>query len=418
MNPSEKIAPDDPRLTAYALDELEPAEAAVVAELVRHCGEAQRVVAEVRAAAQRLSAALEDEPATLVALPSVAPEKHSPRLKRTVSLLRFPQLYYVTASLAAACFAVVFVVQHQSPEAERGSVQHVVAAAPAAAASANYAMQASDSAERAPAARMQSARVSLVSASATRAERFFTTNDVSTSSFPLRVGRESYATVVEQMRQGRRPSRETVHVAELINAFNYSWPEAAAGEPVAFLLDDTAAPWSPTHRLVRVGLKSVGATGAVVAREARVQVDFSPTVVRAWRLIGFEQAGAAIGTPTETGATLRGGETVTALYEIVPHERVVADANTPLLSVRLRYETEGVGAPREIARQWQGTMATFAQGSADLRFLAGVAAYGMALQGSLQQPRLDVATMAEWAASGVGTDPVRREFVELMRAVK
>ncbi|MDP1578791.1 MAG: von Willebrand factor type A domain-containing protein [Candidatus Didemnitutus sp.] len=418
MNPSEKITPDDPRLTAYALDELEPAEAMAVAELVRHSAGAQRVVAEVRAAAQQLSAALGAEPATRVAVPLVAPKIDAARARRTSALLRFPQLYYVTASLAAACFAVVFVVQHQSADAERGSVQHVVAAAPTLATAAHYAMADRDADERATAARMTSAKVNLVSAAATRAERFFATTDVSTSSFPLRVGRESYTAVVEQLRQGRRPSRDTVHVAELINAFNYSWPEAAAGEPVAFLLDDTAAPWSPAHRLVRVGLKSVGAAGAVVAREARVQVDFSPTVVRAWRLLGFEHGGATVGLTQEEGETLRGGDTVTALYEIVPQERGGADVSAPLLSVRLRYATEHAGATREIARHWQGTATTFGQGSADLRFMAGVAAYGMALQGSLQQPRLDVAAMAEWAASGVGTDPVRREFVELMRAVK
>ena len=95
MNPN-NITPDDPRLTAYALDEMAPAERAEFAQLLQQDTAAQQAVEEIRTTSLLLATALEHEPACAVAKPGV--------------LLRFPQLYYTLSGLAAACFAVVFVL--------------------------------------------------------------------------------------------------------------------------------------------------------------------------------------------------------------------------------------------------------------------------------------------------------------------
>ena len=103
MNPN-NITPDDPRLTAYALDEMAPAERAEFAQLLQQDTAAQQAVAEIRATSSLLATALEHEPAF-----AEAPAGRPAGAKRGV-LLRFPQLYYTVSGLAAACFAVAFVL--------------------------------------------------------------------------------------------------------------------------------------------------------------------------------------------------------------------------------------------------------------------------------------------------------------------
>ncbi len=102
MNPNQ-ISPDDPRLTLYALGEMEPNEQAEFAKLLEQDTAARQTVAEIRAMAATVTAALEQEPSFAKAMegrPAKTPGK----------LLRFPQLYFAISGLAAACFAVFFVL--------------------------------------------------------------------------------------------------------------------------------------------------------------------------------------------------------------------------------------------------------------------------------------------------------------------
>ncbi len=120
---------DDPRLTAYALGEMEPAERAEFEQWLLQQPEAQKAVDEIRAAAAMLGDALAEEPAgadnlidataVLAAQPKAEPVDEY-RRKRS-KLLQFPALYYMTASLAAACFAVMFFTsaEYQAKEQKR-----------------------------------------------------------------------------------------------------------------------------------------------------------------------------------------------------------------------------------------------------------------------------------------------------------
>ena len=117
---TEKISPDDPRLTAYALGEMEPAERTEFELLLRDDPEARAAVDGLRATAQALGAALETEP-----VPTPVKAEVDPYLAGR-KVLRFPQLYFVISGLAAACFAVMFVVwQQRHPESEHARKQYV-----------------------------------------------------------------------------------------------------------------------------------------------------------------------------------------------------------------------------------------------------------------------------------------------------
>lgn len=132
-NEHEKFSPDDPRLTAYALGELEGAEHAAVEAALREDAALRAAVEEIRATVVRLEGALAGE-----ALPAVpewksAPKAETDAIRRAATiaggggykldggplrapLIRFPQFYYVVSGLAAACF-VVFVLVNDPGEA-------------------------------------------------------------------------------------------------------------------------------------------------------------------------------------------------------------------------------------------------------------------------------------------------------------
>ena len=109
-----RLDPDDPRLTAYALGELEGAEAAQVAAAVAADPSLQTVVEEIHATAGRLTDALEAEPVPKPARPVHLEPYHTVRPAR---VFRFPY-WKVAALAAAACFAVVLALR-EVPRAEK-----------------------------------------------------------------------------------------------------------------------------------------------------------------------------------------------------------------------------------------------------------------------------------------------------------
>ncbi len=119
-----KILPDDPKLTAYALGELDAGDHAVVEAALRRQPELRTAVAEIRATATQLEAALATEEAAAEPAPPAFAARFSggePRAEGGVlgRLLQFPRGYFVIGGLAAACFAVMFALR-APPATRRG----------------------------------------------------------------------------------------------------------------------------------------------------------------------------------------------------------------------------------------------------------------------------------------------------------
>lgn len=119
-SPQTRLDPDDPRLTAYALGELEGADATQVAAAVSVDPSLQTVVEEIRATAGRLTAALEGEPLPELARPVHLEPYHTVRSAR---IFRFPY-WKVAALAAAACFAVVLALR-ELPMAEKDAQKQI-----------------------------------------------------------------------------------------------------------------------------------------------------------------------------------------------------------------------------------------------------------------------------------------------------
>ena len=127
-----KLLSDDPKLTAYALGELEGEERAAVEAALDRDPALRAAVEETRAMSAQLEAALAMEATEETKMPVAAPLARvaiipgrdlskldggplNELLSPLTTVIRFPQFYYVAAGLAAACFAVLVALRTPPP---------------------------------------------------------------------------------------------------------------------------------------------------------------------------------------------------------------------------------------------------------------------------------------------------------------
>jgi Ca-activated chloride channel family protein len=75
------------------------------------------------------------------------------------------------------------------------------------------------------------------------------------STFSIDVDRASYSNVRRFLRDGQRPPRDAVRIEEMINYFNYDYPEPAGGQPFSVTTEIARAPWNEKNRLLLIGLQ-------------------------------------------------------------------------------------------------------------------------------------------------------------------
>lgn len=75
------------------------------------------------------------------------------------------------------------------------------------------------------------------------------------STFSIDVDTASYAIVRRYLNDNNLPPKGAVRVEELLNYFTYDYPQPKGDAPFSATMEVAACPWSPEHRLVRVGLK-------------------------------------------------------------------------------------------------------------------------------------------------------------------
>ena len=74
------------------------------------------------------------------------------------------------------------------------------------------------------------------------------------STFSIDVDRASYANIRRFLQDGERPPVDAVRIEEMINYFPYDWGQVRGEHPFAVTTEVWEAPWTPEHRLVRIGL--------------------------------------------------------------------------------------------------------------------------------------------------------------------
>jgi Ca-activated chloride channel family protein len=86
--------------------------------------------------------------------------------------------------------------------------------------------------------------------------RFLSVASAPLSTFSVDVDRASYTNVRRFINSGTMPPKDAVRIEELVNYFPYGYERPSGTHPISITTDVAAAPWNPTHRVVRIGLQT------------------------------------------------------------------------------------------------------------------------------------------------------------------
>lgn len=174
----------------------------------------------------------------------------------------------------------------------------------------------------------------------------------------------------------------------------------------------------------RVLVEQASGTLLTVARDVKLQLEFNPATVAGWRLIGYENRllrHQDFADDRIDAGDLGAGHNVTAFYQLIPAGGEVPAppteslryqqpataapiASGDLLTVRLRWKDPLGEASQLVEQQVPTSVTALDRCGDDLRFQAGVAAWGMLLRGSPWAGSADLAMVRDLARGGLGAD--------------
>jgi Ca-activated chloride channel family protein len=187
----------------------------------------------------------------------------------------------------------------------------------------------------------------------------------------------------------------------------------------------------------RVLVREGGATLETVAKDVKLQIEFNPAQVVAYKLIGYENrlmAARDFNDDTKDGGELGAGHTVTVLYELVPADidgSSTAQSRRPAVDP-LRYQVARPAVNQRYAEELLTVKVRYKAPSASesqlmeqpmrpggvaphLPFAAAVAEFGMLLRdGQPHSPRWSSLSARLRGLTGAGSPADREAFSELV----
>ncbi len=207
----------------------------------------------------------------------------------------------------------------------------------------------------------------------------------------------------------------------------------------------------------KVLVEQMQSTLVTIAKDVKIQIEFNPKQVAAYRLLGYENrilAKEDFNNDKKDAGEIGAGHTVTALYEIVPANLKYpngkpavdslkyaqtepaaqapaaptadaaakpAEAGTPeAMTVKLRYKQPEGDQSTLIEVPVTDTGKKMAEAPRDFQFAAGVAGFGMLLRNSPNAADLTWDMVRDLAGKGKGEDPqgYRGEFLQLIEKAR
>ena len=158
-----------------------------------------------------------------------------------------------------------------------------------------------------------------------------------------------------------------------------------------------------------------------VAKDVKVQVEFSPGQVEAYRLIGYENrvlANEAFEDDEEDAGEIGAGQNVTALYEIIP--AATASPSLPAFKIDFRYKLPDADTSIPMSLEVRDEGNAFAAASEYQRFTTGVAGFSLLLLDSQYKGELTYGMVKEILNASSLPDPhgLREELVELVEVAE
>jgi Ca-activated chloride channel family protein len=187
----------------------------------------------------------------------------------------------------------------------------------------------------------------------------------------------------------------------------------------------------------KILVDQIEGTLVTIAKDVKIQVEFNPAKVGAYRLIGYENRllrNEDFNDDAKDAGEIGAGHTVTAFYELVTPEdaenlpgvdplkyqatrdTTPGEDSNELLTLKLRYkEPEGDSSKlMEIPVLEPDSVVAL---SPDCSFAAAVATFGMILRDSPHRSNATIPLVLELANAGKGNDPngYRAEFIQLVK---
>jgi len=180
--------------------------------------------------------------------------------------------------------------------------------------------------------------------------------------------------------------------------------------------------------------KEMWGTLYTIAKDVKIQVEFNPAKVKAYRLIGYENRilnKEDFNDDKKDAGDIGSGHTVTALYEIVPagSEEEVSNVDPltyqqtniltsgNLMTVKLRYKKPDEEVSTKIVRTVKDKELRRGTMSDNFSFAASVAEFGMLLRDSEHKANASYEHALSLAQSSKGDDEYgyRQEFIKLLK---
>jgi len=191
----------------------------------------------------------------------------------------------------------------------------------------------------------------------------------------------------------------------------------------------------------KVLVEQIGATLVTIAKDVKLQLEFNPATVKAFRLVGYENRVLAhqdFNDDKKDAGEIGAGHTVTALYEIVPvgvaidvprvdplkyQQSAAPNAESEshdLLTLKLRYKQPDASQSQLMELTLADHAEAFDRASTDFRFATAVASFGMVLRDSPYKGASSFENVLTWAKSSLGPDrgSSRAEFVTLVEKAR
>jgi Ca-activated chloride channel family protein len=187
----------------------------------------------------------------------------------------------------------------------------------------------------------------------------------------------------------------------------------------------------------KVFVNEFGGTLFTIAKDVKLQVEFNPAYVNAYRLIGYENRALAnedFNDDKKDAGELGSGHTVTALYEIIPagvqdslivsvdelKYQAVKETNysgTDMMNIKLRYKAPGSDASKLVTYPVNNDDKKWQDASANFKLSAAVAEFGLLLRESSYKQNSSFEQTIALAKSSANDDKngYRSEFIKLVQ---
>ena len=189
----------------------------------------------------------------------------------------------------------------------------------------------------------------------------------------------------------------------------------------------------------KVLVNEFGSTLFTIAKDVKIQIEFNPSKVQAYRLVGYENrmlASEDFNDDNKDAGELGSGHTVTALYEVIPvgvkddftksvdqlkyqsNDKKIVSNTEEIMTIKLRYKKPDEDLSKLITHPIMDNHTAIENTSNNFRFSAAVAEFGLMLRSSEYKQQSSYSQVVSLAKGAKGADDngYRAEFIKLVQA--